>query len=138
MSKVTGTNALVYIGGTPSAPKVAPQRNSWSLDMTRELIEARVFQDAAGEESWVENIGSFKSWSGSVSGYYDDANEDLVAATVNSTSRNFILLYEDRSVLTRYWYGLAWFEMSQDTSADGVIELNVDFTGDGRLYRFAA
>ena len=39
--KILGTNALVYIDGATEAP----QRNSWTLNVTRELHEARVFSD---------------------------------------------------------------------------------------------
>lgn len=133
MAKILGTNALVYVGGV-----VFPQRNSWSLSISRELREARVFQAGGAAASWVENAGSFRSWSGSLGGYYDDADDTAVSNVVGSVSRTSILLYENRNTLTRYWYGLAWFELSQDTPADDFVEISADFTGDGPLQRFAA
>lgn len=133
MAKILGTNALVYINGAEF-----PQRNSWSLSIARELREARVFQSGAAAESWVENSGSFKSWSGSLGGYYDDNNAAAISITAESVSRGTIHLYENRTTLTNYWYGWAWFEMSQDTPSDDFVELSVDFTGDGTLRRFRA
>lgn len=133
MAKILGTNALVYVGGVEF-----PQRNSWSLSVSRELREARVFQSGSASASWVDNSGSFKSWSGSLGGYYDDASDLAVTHTVNSVSRTTIHLYENRNTLSRYWYGWAWFEFSQDTPADDFVEVSVDFTGDGPLMRFAA
>jgi len=135
MAKILGINALCYIDGAE-----VPQRNEWSLNVSRELIEARVFQGSSASESWVDQAAGFKSWSGSMNGFYDDASEDIVDFTVgtDSGSRARLHLYEDRGTLTNYWYGLAWFEMSQTTNTDGFVELNVDFTGDGVLRRFAA
>lgn len=133
MAKILGTNALIYIGGVE-----VPQRNSWSLNVTRELREARVFQDASAGASWVENAGSFRSWSGSMGGYYDDNDETINDNVIGSVERATLHLYENRGTLTNYWYGLAWFEMSQDTPSDDFAELSADFTGDGPLQRFAA
>jgi len=138
MGKILGINALVYVGGVE-----LPQRNSWSLSISRELTEARVFQDTSAGASWVNQIGGFRSLSGSIGGYYEGdgaaANaEAVVSKTHGSVSKESLLLYEDRGDLTRYWYGEAWFEMSQDVSADGVITLDADFTGDGALLRFSS
>lgn len=132
MSKILGINALAYLGGAE-----LPQRNSWSLNISRELVEARVFQDSDAGSSWVNQIGGFRSWSGSINGYYDDADESIMTYTIDTVSKVSIHLYEKRSDLTRYWYGEVWTEVSEDAASDGVIELNVDFTGDGVLTRFA-
>lgn len=135
MAKILGINALCYIGGTE-----VPQRNEWSLNVSRELQEARVFQAAGAAASWVDQTAGFRSWSGSLNGYYDDASSVVTDNTVgaNSGSRRSIHLYENRATLTNYWYGVAWFEMSQTTGVDGFVELNIDFTGDGALFRFAS
>lgn len=129
--KILGINALVYIGGTE-----APQRNSWTLNVSRELQEARVFSNTGAGDSWVENTGGFRSWSGSLSGYYDTSSEVVVQTAIGATAgKKTIHLYETRSDLNHYWYGEAWFDISQDTNVDGFIEVNADFTGDGQLYR---
>jgi len=133
MSKILGINALVYIGGS-----VAPQRNAWSLSTSRELQEARVFQNDTAAATWVESFGGFRSWSGSTNGYYDSANEAIVDVSHGSLTSMPLGMYEDRDVLTSYWYGSAWFDMSQNVTTDGVIELNSDFTGTGALTRISA
>ena len=133
--KILGTNALVYIDGAVEAP----QRNSWTLNVTRELHEARVFSDTGAGDSWVENTGGFSSWSGSLAGYYDTTDETMVETSIGTgRGKSYMTLYETRSTLTKYWYGVAWFDISQDTNVDGFIEVNADFTGDGQLYRFPA
>lgn len=135
MSKILGINAMVYVGGTE-----LPQRNQWSLTISRELTEGRVFQSASASASWVDQTAGFKSWNGSVNGYYDDSDtkiQGLILGTA-STTRQTIHLYEDRGTLANYWYGLAWFEANEDVTTDGFVEINVDFTGDGALRRFPA
>lgn len=129
MAKVLGINALVYVGGVQLS-----SANSWSITVNRELKEARVFQGTAANASWVEQTGAFKSWSGSVNGYYDNASETQTDLVLGA-GRALLVLYEDRNTLANYWYGYAWFEMSQDTPVDDFVELNVDFTGDGQLTR---
>lgn len=132
--KILGTNAIVYIGGSE-----APERNSWTLNVTRELHEARVFSDTGAGDSWVENTGGFRSWSGSLAGFYANDDELIVETAVGATAtKRSLHLYEARGTLTDYWYGEAWFDISQDTNVDGFVEINADFTGDGQLYRFAA
>lgn len=130
MGKILGINALVYIGGVE-----VPQRNSWSITVNRELQEARVFQATGASSSWVEQTGGFRSWSGSLEGYYDDGDETLTDAIIAGDGKRALLLYENRSTLSNYWYGVAWFELSQNTGVDGFVELSADFTGDGALTR---
>lgn len=135
MAKILGINALAYIGGAE-----LPQRNAWSLSISRELTEGRVFQASGAAASWVDQAAGFKSWSGSINGYYDDNStsmQGLVLGTA-STARQSIHLYENRSTLANYWYGTIWAEINEDVGTDGFIELNVDFTGDGELKRFPA
>jgi hypothetical protein len=133
MAKIGGENALVYLGGTE-----VPQRNSWSIDVTRELREAKVFQGGAAGASWVENSAGFKSWSGSLDGYYDNADETLVAGSVQATAEEIVLLYEDRGTLTRFWYGVAFLDMSETVGADGFVDLNTSMTGTGALVRHSS
>ncbi len=91
----------------------------------------------------MNQIGGFRSWSGSIGGFYEggahsSSAEALISKTHGSVSKEALLLYEDRNTLTRYWYGEAWFEFSEDVSADGVVTLDADFTGDGALLRFSS
>lgn len=144
MAKILGINAVAYIGATGSVNMI-PQRNEWSLSIQRELQEARVFQAAGAGASWVDQTAGFRSWSGSMNGYYDDdpstgAPGKLVSYSIgaNSTASAPLWLYEDRAKNTNYWYGNAWFEISETVNVDGFVELNCDFTGDGVLSRFAA
>lgn len=136
MAKLIGINALVYLGDTTAE---LGERNNWTLTVTRELQEARVFSTIDQSTAWVEQEGGFRSWSGSISGYYDDTDETIVEAIVGGTSgKKALWLYEDRGCATSYWYGEAWVDIDENISVDGYAELNADFTGNGQLYRFTA
>jgi hypothetical protein len=70
--KISGEKGIVYIDKSE-----APQRSSWTINVTRELREARVFSNDSGV-SWTEQGGGYMSWDGSADGYYDDSDESLV------------------------------------------------------------
>lgn len=133
MAKIVGINAMIYINNAE-----LPSRNAWSLNITRELQEARVFQAVNTSGYWVDQSSGFKSWSGSLNGYYDDSSAVITGLSVGtgSNARAWIHLYENRATLSAYWYGAAWIEANESVSPDGFAELNVDFTGDGQLFRY--
>lgn len=132
MAKIVGVNAMVYLNNA-----LLPERNEWSLSISRELQEARVFQAVNANGYWVDQSSGFKSWSGSINGYYDDASAAITGATTGN-ARAWIHLYENRATLTAYWYGAAWIEAEETVSPDGFAELNVSFTGDGQLLRYGS
>ncbi len=134
MAKITGDKGIVYLNGVEM-----PQRSSWSVDATREMREARVFNGDSGN-SWVENASGFMSWSGSADGYFDsaDVGSRLVSYTVEATALQTITLYESRNTLGSYWYGTVWADMSMTNSVDGFTDFNVSLTGSGALLRFPA
>lgn len=129
MGKVTGRNALVYIGGV-----AAPNKNSITINYDRELQEARVFGDPVAGGPWVENIPGFRSWTVEINGYYDDASQDAFTP-MNATAALQIVAYESRANLGRYWYGSAWFSMTEEIGVDNVVTVNISGTGDGVLTR---
>lgn len=133
MAKISGRNAAVYVGGN-----VISQANQWSINVTRELSEARVFSGTTAADSWTDQIGGVRSWSGSINAYYDDSDESIVTVSANATARQPLYLYETRADTGTYWYGFAWFDMDESTSVDDVITLNMSFTGDGALTRVVA
>lgn len=129
MAKIVGRNALLYIGGTE-----APNRNSYTINFDRELAEARVFQDVVAGGPWAEQIPGFRTWTVEVNGYYDDA-EDVILGQINADAQQLVVAYESRENLGRYWYGYAWFTLSEEVNVDDVVTLNMSGTGTGPLTR---
>jgi hypothetical protein len=130
--KISGEKGAVYIGSV-----IAPQRSNWSIDVSRELREARVFSNVSGG-SWVEQGSGFMSWSGSADGYYDDSSStSIFTAVLGATAEQPMLFYENRlgAGSLHYWYGTAWIDVSENASVDGFVELNMSITGSGALQR---
>lgn len=130
MSKIVGRNALVYIAGA-----AAPNRNSVTINYNLELQEARDFQPLIAGGPWSDQIPGFRNWTCNINGYYDDGGS-LAATTLSSSDvANQIVVYEYRGTLTRYWYGNAFFTMSEEIGVNDVITLNLTGTGTGALTR---
>ena len=130
MAKIIGRNALVYVGG-----EVAPNRNQVTVNFNREMQEARIFQDVVSGGPWSEQIPGFRNWTININGYYDAA-DSLILSTMNSTAVMRVIVYEDRGTLGRYWYGDAYFTMSEEIGVDSITTLNLSGTGSGALTRF--
>lgn len=130
-NKLVGRNALVYIGTTTEIP----QRNQVTVNFTRELSEARVFQAPVAGNYWSEQIVGFTGWTVNINGYYDDSDNAALAFVADGAAK-LIVIYESRSQPSRYWYGSAIFNsVSEDIGVDDVIGLNLSGTGHGPLYR---
>lgn len=128
MAIITGSDALVYIGGNEMS-----QANNWDLNVTTNFAEARVFGSGT---NWPKRHVTGKDWSGTISMYYDSADTTVQTASISGTSPVAVLLYENRSDTTSYWYGTAWVDMSETVSVDGFVEMTANLTGDGPLQRF--
>lgn len=129
MSKVTGRNALVYIGGTEG-----PNKNKVSVTFNRELQEARIFQDPVNGGPWSAQIPGFRNWTCEINGYYDDADQ-VQFSPVNQAAVLRVVFYENRANLGRYWYGDVWATITEDIDVSNIVTINVKGTGDGPLTR---
>lgn len=133
MSKIVGRNALVYIGGA-----VAPNRNSVTINYNLELQEARDFQPVVAGGPWSDQIPGFRNWTINLNGYYDDAGTLSATTLSSSDTAQVVIVYESRATLTKYWYGNAFFTMTEEIGVDDVITLNLSGTGTGPLTRIPA
>ena len=129
MAKIIGRNALVYVGGQP-----APNRNQVTVNFNREMQEARIFQAVVSGGPWSEQIPGFRNWTVNINGYYDDA-DDIILSSMNATSASQVVIYENRGTLTRYWYGDAYFTLTEEIGVDNIVTLNMTGTGTGPLTR---
>jgi len=129
MPKIIGRNAFVYVGG-----KAAPERNQVTINLNREMQEARVFASDAAGDSWTDQIPGFKSWTITINGYYDDANLAIHDAWASNNAQ-MVYVYESRSATSKYWYGEAFFTLTEEIGVDNVITLNLSGTGTGPLTR---
>jgi hypothetical protein len=127
--KVTGRNALVYIGGVEG-----PNKNKVTLAFNREMQEARIFQNVIPGGPWVDNIPGFRSWTCEIGGYYDDVDQ-VQFSPVNAQAAQQVVIYESRTNLGRYWYGNCWFTVSEEIDVNNIVTFSMKGTGDGILTR---
>lgn len=130
MSKIVGRNALVYVGGDP-----APNRNSVTINYNLELQEARDFQAIVAGGPWSDQIPGFRNWTININGYYDDGGTLGADILASSDTAQQVVVYEYRGALTRYWYGNAFFTLTEEIGVDDVITINLSGTGTGALTR---
>lgn len=129
MAKIIGRNAYVYVAGVAIS-----DRNQVTINLNREMQEARVFSGTAVGDSWADQIPGFKSWTININGYYNDGDDTGVTAFETNAAQS-IYVYESRSDTTQYWYGQAYFTLTEEIGVDNVVTLNLSGTGTGALTR---
>ena len=112
--------------GTGDAVKIS-ETAEWSLD-----VDFDEDPDPAIGDSWETRLKGLLRFSGSFSGNFDDAQDDLWDAAVASTSSKFYL-YPTTASTGRYYYGNIWPKVSVAGGVTGKETFEVSFTGDGQL-----
>ncbi len=139
MAAIVGIDARIDIART--APGYAdwtqlPERNEFSISINVDAAEHKVFV-ASLADAWVEKARTWMAWSGSLSGYYDDAN-DTIFDTVVEGEVVKLRFYDSQRDLTKYWEGFAILtSVEHGVNTDDFATLNVDFEGQGALDRIS-
>lgn len=135
MAAIVGINAKIDIstnGG--STWSTLSERNEFSISISVDIAEHKVFV-ATMADAWVGKARTWMNWSGSLSGYYDDA-DNTIFNTVVAGSTIKLRFYDDRAVTTKYWAGDAILtSVEHSTGTDDFATLSVDFEGQGALTR---
>ena len=119
-----------------------PERNEFSISISVDIAEHKVFvEDPA--DAWVGKARLYMDWSGSMSGYLDTTNDtiftemkagvSLWVCFINSKTND---APTDDTEPAQYWLGkviLGSIDMS--TPNEDYVTMDVDFAGDGELYR---
>lgn len=137
MTAIVGIDALIQISTDAGATWTElSERNEFSISISVDSAEHKVFVPTLAD-AWVEKARTWMSWSGSLQGYYDTAN-DTIFNTVIAGANIDIRLYDTRSDMTKYWYGKVLLtNVEKTTGTEEFVTLSVDFEGQGRLYRQA-
>lgn len=135
MAAIVGIDAKIEISVDGEVTwKELAERNEFSISISVDSAEHKVFVPSLAD-AWVQKARTWMAWSGSLSGYYDDA-DDTIFNTVLAGQTISIRLYDTRSQLTRYWYGKVLLtNVEKTTGTEDFITLNVDFEGQGPLLR---
>lgn len=134
MAALVGINALVQISSNGSVWTSIPERNEFSISVNVDSAEHKVFV-ATMADAWIEKARTWMSWSGSLSGYYDDA-DDTIFTQVLAGTVIYLRFYDDRADTGAYWQGQAILtSVEHSTNTDDFSTLSVDFEGVGALAR---
>ena len=133
MAAVVGINAKVDIstdGG--SVWNTLTERNEYSISVSVDVAEHKIFV-ATLADAWVTKARTWMNWSGSLSGYYDDADDSIFDAVV-AGAQVMLRFYPDRNASTKYFEGTVLLtNVEHSTNTDDFAPLNVDFEGIGAL-----
>lgn len=137
MAAIIGIDARVDIstdGGTVYNP--IPERNEFTINIRVDVAEHKPFVTSLAA-AWINKARTWMSWSGSLRGYYDDA-DDTIFNTMVAGNVIDLRFYDTRSDLTKYWEGSAFLtSVEHTTGTDDFATLSVDFEGHGSLDRVA-
>jgi hypothetical protein len=146
MALIVGIDAYIAFstnGGTSWTGLAG--RNEFSISIQVDNAEGRVFA-ASLADAWVQKRRTWMSWSGSISGLYDDA-DDTIFDTMVAGQLVKIRFYPSRydatltnnlpTAITKYWMGDALLtSVEHGVGTDDFATLNVDFEGSGALLKY--
>lgn len=134
MAAIVGIDAKVDIstdGGT--VWNTLPERNEFSISISVDVAEHKPFV-ASIAAAWVEKARTWMNWNGSLSGYYDDA-DDTIFDTMVAGQTVKLRFYVSRNGAS-YWQGDAILtSVEHGVNTDDFATLSVDFEGQGALTR---
>jgi len=136
MAAIVGIDAKVQFSptGVEGSWVDIPERNEFSISISVDAAEHKTFVQSLAD-AWVNKARTWMSWSGSLSGYYDDA-DDTIFDTMVAGEPVYMRFYDSRIDLTKYWQGQAVLtSVEHSTNTDDYSTLNVDFEGQGPLTR---
>jgi len=123
MAVICGKNGLIYISGTEFV-----EANAWSISIEQDSEEYWSFG-----ASWKSRCVGAAGWSGSVTGFQDNAKKQLQTAATAGVAVA-LLLYPNRNDLSDYYNGSAVFSFSSDMdNSPRPVAVSGDFAGDGTL-----
>lgn len=138
MAAIVGIDAKVEWSSDDITYSAFTERNEFSITVNVDIAEHRVFV-ASLSDAWVGKARTWMNWNGSLSGYYDDANDDIFDTVVAGESI-YVKFYDsyDRAP-TKYWKGqVILTSVDKSTGTEDFATLNVDFEGLGELSRITS
>ena len=120
MAVITGKDGSVAVDSTN-----VTLITSWSISIEADTLEYTNF----GSGGWKENMGSLKSWSGSIEGFADTAQ----AATIAVGTEITVVLVEGGTGSTTYTGDAIVTSKSVDAATAELVTVSFDLTGSGTM-----
>ncbi|HET6498162.1 MAG TPA: hypothetical protein VFH17_03805 [Coriobacteriia bacterium] len=125
MARYHGKSGYLYVQGSGAAAIPVAALTEWSLDMKRDRVEVTSFGDT--NKVMAQGLPAF---SGSVSGFWDDADDTLMQAS-EATSGRAMYIYPSRDAIAKYFYGTAWVDVSASGSMGDAVKVSGTFEAAG-------
>ncbi len=148
MGAIVGVDALVLMSQDNGVNwEILSERNEFSINVKVDTAEHKVFV-ASLADAWSDKRRTWMSFSGSLQGYYDDA-DDTIFERVVAGSQVLLRFYDSRyenltlqdvlANVTKYWQGkVILTSIDHGTGTEDFSTLNVDFEGVGKLTRVSS
>ncbi len=137
MAAIVGIDARVDISTDGQNWDVLSERNEFSISISVDIAERRPFV-ASLSDAWAFKARTWMNWSGSLNGYYDDA-DDTIFDTMKTGAVIYLRFYSSRATPTKYWEGQAILtSVEHGVTTEDFATLTVDFEGSGALDRVSS
>lgn len=127
MSTLHGKDSILYMNGGSGDATQITEAAEWTID-----VDFDTDPDPALGDSWETRLRGLARYSGTFTGNFDDAQDQLWDAAVATTTSKFYI-YPASGTNTRYYYGNIWPKVSVSGGTGGKITFSVSFEGDGQL-----
>jgi predicted secreted protein len=136
MAAIVGIDAQIDMstdGPTYATWAALPERNEFSISISVDTAEYKPFV-ASLSAAWITKARTWMSWSASISGYFDDADDSIFDQVVAGTTVK--LRFFTKRDSTDCWEGLAVLtSVDHSVGTDDYATLDVDVEGQGALER---
>lgn len=131
MASHAGKEGKITVKNGGSATKVNGLR-SWTLNQTAEVLDATVMNPAG--VTYRTSVASFQAWEGSASLLWDDAADAGQALCLPGDTVELVVYPEGEAVSDVTYTGNAIITaVNKTASYDGLVEMEVTFSGTGAL-----
>jgi hypothetical protein len=125
MAKIVCVDALVYWNSA-----LLSERNEATVNQDVTVAEAKPFV-ASMSLAYAAKTPTWKTWTCTLNGYYDDADNSLQNAIAAGT-KGTLLVYPTRTSVTHFWSGTAFVRTCKHgVNPNDYSTLDCDFEGDG-------
>ena len=116
-----GKNGLIFVSGIE-----LPGANAWAVNIQSDKADIPIFGDTG-----TRKLKGLHTDGGSITAWHDQAAKILQQAAQADVVVS-VVIYPDRNILTDYYSGNAFFNLSSEAGMDAAISQSADFEcGDG-------
>lgn len=128
MSRHAGRFGAVYMSTSAASAAIGITQAAWSVNFTTDKIPVTSFRDA----NKVMVVG-VPDAAGDFSGFWEDAETTLFAASRSTTGVNLYLYPDITNKPNSYVYGPAWVDFKMNVTVGGAVEVSGSWVANGNV-----